>query len=246
MPRNEQAVDPPSSDPVLPLRAGAVGETPVPVPDVATPPRLLWFLQILIGALTIFFLTATLLQLNRLQNRIGDAPVFSLGTAPPPDTGLSSSDRLMYTQWQTLAALERNAIERRYHQVNVLLMSRTWTRYLGFVTGMIMALIGSGFILGKFREASTSLSMESGPVKTALGTSSPGIVLATLGSIVMLATILSHDEIASTDVPQYVNAIYTPTNNRPEMLPGSGAPPSPDSLLKPFSPPNGDSGRRPR
>jgi hypothetical protein len=117
--------------------------------------RLLPFLQLTIAALAVFFLLTTLLQLRELQNRIGDSPRIDLEAALAPlavdAASLSNSDRLLYGQWRTLAELERNALERRYHQANVLLMARTWTRYLGFLTGMIMAFVGAAFILGRFR-----------------------------------------------------------------------------------------------
>jgi hypothetical protein len=161
--------------------------------------RLLPFLQILIGLVAVFFLTATLFQLDRIQEKISDAPTFAPDPAPeisaPDAAALSAADRLLFVQWKTLATLERSALERRYHQANVLLMSRTWTRYLGFVTGMIMALIGSGFILGKFRESTTTLRIDSAPVKGALASASPGLVLATLGTALMMATILIHNDI---------------------------------------------------
>ena len=46
-------------------------------------------------------------------------------------------------------------IKQRYHQANVLLMAGVRVRYPGLVTGMILALIGAVFVLGKIREERT-------------------------------------------------------------------------------------------
>lgn len=197
--------------------------------------RLLPFLLALIGTLTAFFLVATLVQLRDLQYRIGQSPsielaeVFNSADAGQP---LTAGDRMLFVQWRTLVELEKNALERRYHQANVLLMARTWTRYLGFLTGMILAFLGAGFILGKFRELDTSIRVNSSPVKAALSTTSPGIVLAVLGSALMMATILMHTEIETRDAPMYVNFQLAPAEDtRPSALP-SEADASPEDILR--------------
>ena len=230
------------------------------VPDAAVKPpaesaaelqwqtRLLPFLQLLIGAIAVFFLLITLYQLDRLQNRMADAPTLDLQASLAPlsaGSDMTPGDRLLYAQWRTLAQLENNALERRYHQANVILMARTWTRYLGFVTGMIMALIGAGFILGKFRETTSALSFEGAPVKAALSTASPGLALAALGSLLMFATIIVHNEIQTIDSPMYVSGVVVPADDRPEMIqPRTTTPPTPDSVLRQFLGPAGPTGRR--
>ena len=51
------------------------------------------------------------------------------------------------------------------------------------------ALVGSIFILARLSESETRLSSEGGGAKLALATSSPGIVLAVLGTILMVVTL---------------------------------------------------------
>lgn len=204
--------------------------------------RLLPFLQLTIAGLAVFFLLATVLQLRDLQNRIADAPTLELESVLAPlaadAASLNPSDRLLSVQWRTLAALEQNALERRYHQANVLLMTRTWTRYLGFLTGMIMAFVGAAFILGRFRETATAVRVSSTPVKAALSTTSPGLVLAVLGTALMMATILMHADIETRDAPMYVNFQLAPAEPAPpQMLPGATpAPESPDDVLRGVEP----------
>ncbi|CAN0513621.1 unnamed protein product, partial [Laminaria digitata] len=108
-------------------------------------------------------------------------------------------------QWKTVATLEKHTLDQRYHQANVLLMSRIWTRYLAFVTGMILCMVGASFILGKLREDQTEISGKSDLGEGSLKTSSPGVLLATLGVILMLTSLLTHHEISVTDGPAYLH-----------------------------------------
>src|SRR5262249_28618547 len=81
-----------------------------------------------------------------------------------------------------LLLLEADALDRRYHQASALLMSRIWAKHLAFMTGMIMALIGAIFILGKLSESPTSVSGEAAQWKLAITSASPGIMLAFFGT----------------------------------------------------------------
>jgi hypothetical protein len=186
--------------------------------------RILPFLLVMLGGITVFFLVATLVQLNSLQRSIQSPPVLDLASALAPlADSQSSSDRLLSAQWQTLARLEQYALERRYHQANVLLMARTWTRYLGFLTGMILTLVGAAFILGKLREEASSIALTSAPVVANLSTTSPGLALSVLGTVLMLATLLVHGEIETRDAnPLYTRMILTPqgADAAPQPFPG--------------------------
>jgi hypothetical protein len=110
-------------------------------------------------------------------------------------------------EFKALAILEAGALDRRYHQANVLLMSRVWARYLGFVTGMILALVGAVFILGKLREESSEISAQGVGGGLSMRSTSPGLVLATLGVALMAMTIVTHFEITTTDSPIYLRPI---------------------------------------
>jgi hypothetical protein len=196
--------------------------------------RLLPFLMWLVAGVTSFFLVATLFQLNALQRRIESPPTLDL---TPALSGLqsssSSADRLLFAQWQTLARLEQNALERRYHQANVLLMSRTWTRYLGFITGMIMAMVGAAFILGKLREEASTLALKTPTAEANLNSTSPGLVLCLLGTVLMLSTLLTHNDIETQDAPLYTNVVVSGGTAAapPARLPGGNAEPRPEGSV---------------
>ena len=102
--------------------------------------------------------------------------------------------------------MEEYSIDRRYNQGGVLLMSRIYIKYLGFFTGMILAIVGSVFIISKLKE---DVSEFEGSIqdktKFKFISSSPGIIFGVLGTVLMMTTILTHSEINVKDMPLYLN-----------------------------------------
>jgi len=187
--------------------------------------KLLPFMVIMISALTLFFFIASCFQLYYLHQRIEHSPELHLealmADMKSSEQTLSGVDKLTSLKWKTMVVLEGHTLQRRYHQANVLLMSRIWTRYLGFVTGMILALVGAVFVLGKIRESETKIDAEHAGAKFALTTASPGLVIALLGTILMITTMVLHQNIEVTDVPVYLSKGETiqdvPVNINQEM-----------------------------
>jgi hypothetical protein len=160
----------------------------------------------LVGSALFFFL-ASFGQLVYLHSRINDSPPFdasALKSMPDPncptlDTGVLDLQRLRLE-----GALEANVVARRYHQANVLLMSRVWSHYLGFVTGMILSLVGAAFVLGRLKDSGTQLSGKQEWLEFTLATASPGITLCVLGVLLMISTIVVHHDIQTADVAIYL------------------------------------------
>lgn len=166
--------------------------------------RLLPLMSRMIVGLTIFFFAATMVQLYYLDTRIERVPqpdLARLGIAPDTARAAQPTPEL-----RLLASLDLALLERRYHQANVFLMGRLWTSYLGFVTGMILALVGAVFILGKLREDPTEATAKGAFAEGTLRTSSPGIVLAALGVVLMITTIVTNHPIQTADSPVYIGA----------------------------------------
>ncbi|HEX7981143.1 MAG TPA: hypothetical protein VF461_21220 [Gemmatimonadaceae bacterium] len=166
--------------------------------------RLLPLMSRMIVGLTIFFFAASMAQLYYLDTRIEQVPqpdLARLGIAP--DTARAAQ---LTPELRVLASLDAALLERRYHQANVFLMGRLWTSYLGFVTGMILALVGAVFILGKLREDPTEAAAKGTFGEGTLRTSSPGIVLAALGVVLMITTIVTSHPIQTADSPVYIGA----------------------------------------
>jgi len=196
--------------------------------------KLLPLMIAMLGGLTIFFFIASFIQIYYLHEQINQGPQLNLAPAlsiiDVKDSISVGKDKLNLARWATLATLDGQALQSRYHQAKVLLMSRIWTRYLGFVTGMILSLIGAAFILGKLREPETQLDTE-GLWKFSITTSSPGLILAILGTILMITTIVTHHTIEVKDVPSYTLAWFQPAASEKSAI-ESGKPPDLDKITE--------------
>lgn len=169
--------------------------------------KLLPFMVWAIIALIAFFLIATLIQSFVLYNLIETPPQLDINESINNinQNKLEKIEPLEYLKWKALINLESHTLQRRYHQANVSLMYRSWVGYLGFLTGMILAIVGAIFILGKLKETETKVDAESSALwKLSISSSSPGLILAFLGTILMITTMVSHQTIDVTDSPIYL------------------------------------------
>ncbi len=116
------------------------------------------------------------------------------------DTGQRRGGSLEHS----LLLLEAEAMDKRYAQASALLMSRIWTRQLTFITGMVLAFIGAVFILGKLREDATTATLGSETWKSAITSSSPGLLLAFFGTTLIALAVLVQPQIGVQDRPVYI------------------------------------------
>jgi hypothetical protein len=167
--------------------------------------RLLPLMIRMIVGLTFFFFAASLGQLVYLHSVIDRVPItnYAALSNPPAD----SSHATVSPEFRILASLDANLLDRRYHQANVFLMGRLWTSYLGFVTGMILALVGAIFILGKLRIDASELSASGAGASLGLKSTSPGLILAALGVVLMVTTIVTNHPIQTADSAVFVGAL---------------------------------------
>lgn len=170
--------------------------------------RLLPLIVRALVGITIFFFVVSLVQLAYLHMRIEQnsqvdfgEPFKLLTAAPKEDADRREASALMIN-----AKLEANILERRYHQGQVLLMSRVWTTYLGFITGMALAMLGAAFILGRVQGAASTTKMELGAIKAELATAAPGLVLVFFGVILMIATLVIRHTVTVEDAAIYFRA----------------------------------------
>lgn len=168
--------------------------------------RLLPLMVKMVVGLTLFFFIVTLVQLVYLHVNIKETPEAS--------SEISLAIKDIDAKQLQMFVLEKYVIDKRYHQANVLLMSRVWTRYVGFITGMILAMVGAVFILGRLHGPVSELNGESSKIISfSIKSASPGIVLVFLGVVLMMVTIITHHEIEVTD-----KNTYTGNVNRPQGL----------------------------
>lgn len=175
--------------------------------------RLRAWMQFIVTGVLAFFLLASGWQIYYLHQKIEQAPALDLELARAGN--LSDAQE----QWRTLARLEAHAIQQRYHQANVILMSRIWTTYLGFVTGMILAVMGAAFILGKLREQTSEISGKMENWQVSIASTSPGLVMVVLGTLLMLMTITTHHQIDVKDSPLYFGGIGVSTTSTATTAP---------------------------
>lgn len=155
--------------------------------------RLLPFMTSMLAALIIFFCAAIAWETYHIQTNVETAHEIDLRT--PANREFSSNPGFL---------LEANLIERRYHQTSAAMVSRIYLIFLGFATGMVLAMVGATFVLGKMREGDTSIDGEGGSVKASMKSGSPGLILAAFGTTLMLTTILSRADITVTDQAVYL------------------------------------------
>lgn len=168
--------------------------------------RLLPLMASMLVLLTLFFCVGISLQAYRIQKHLEEGhevdlnpTLKSLGTDPPKVL----EERLDLARFETTALLESSAMQSRYHQATIAQLIRASIIFLGFLTGMILALVGAAFILGKMREAPSNLAGEGPGWKFALSSGSPGLALGVLGTILMISAIWARVEINVTDTALY-------------------------------------------
>lgn len=172
--------------------------------------KLLPLMVRMIVGLTLFFFIATCIQLIYLQLSILNSPqiamdeYLSLLSLSPQ---ASAEEIISTAKLKAILMLEANSLEQHHHQVHVFLMSRVWMRYLGFVTGMILSLVGATFILGKLHTLQSEVSTKLELVEFSFKSASPGLILTILGVVLMISAIVTHHQIEWTTAPVYINGI---------------------------------------
>jgi hypothetical protein len=171
--------------------------------------RLLPLIVRIVLGVTVFFFAVSLAQIIYLHWRIELSPRVDLSEPLRLLTAAQSeaiADRRESAALMISALLEANALERRHHQARVVLMARVWTSYLGFVTGMALALVGAAFILGRVQGTTTTVRTEIASVRAELATAAPGIVLVFLGVVLMISTLFVGYKISVEDVAVYLQS----------------------------------------
>lgn len=163
-------------------------------------PFMTWTLLVLAAV----FFVASGLELRTLHRTLQEGERLDL---PAEMRALAAASPQASPDARTLAALalERHVVERRHHHGRAFLMARIWAQYLGFLTGMILALVGATFILGKLREPTSKVELKVlEKVGMNVATASPGILLGLAGTALMITAMVARPEITVTDAPVYL------------------------------------------
>jgi hypothetical protein len=170
-------------------------------------------------AAALFFSAATVWKLGEVEDHIHAAPPAPAPVSwPSQSTAPADFDRQIELATQQASySLEREAMARRYGQAALAFETRLWTRFVGFVTGMILAMVGAAFILGKLDMETSDLSAAAQGVSLTLRSASPGLVLAVLGTILMSLSLLVPVTADTRDGALYFGAAMSPTLPPPDL-----------------------------
>lgn len=162
------------------------------------------------GVLIVIFILLATMQLRTFESHIYQSDSLKISKSLPNVESINIDStvntKLGYLKLYTLAKMEEYSINRRYNQAGEILISGIYTKYLGFFTGMILAIVGSVFIISKLKEDTSNLEGTINEhVKFKLISSSPGIIFGVLGTLLMITTILKTVESNVTDAPLFLN-----------------------------------------
>lgn len=185
-------------------------------------------------ALSLVFFVVTLRNYTNLQERLG-AAALDIPVALSQLDGKNLSDASK--DWHMRVLLEHEAMSSRHRQNATVVEASVWTRFMGFMTGMVMVIAGCTFIIGKL-EVSFEGSGKLGGNEGALKTNSPGIVLAVVGSVLIAIALGVKVNVEVNDRPVFLSDMqgYTVEASTPLPaplpLPEMPAPSSPSSKPK--------------
>lgn len=211
-------------------------------PQQETTPWQWRLLPFMVGSLIVmgaFFLVVTLWLFVDLERRLDyTAPDLVTLIQTLPRTDNEAADR-EYAEWYARIILEKTALDQRFSMQKMVVKARLWTRFMGFLTGMILCFSGCVFVLGKLRE-SVAASAEGGGLKGALTTSSPGVFLAFAGTVLIGMSLSMQVVVESSDSPVYLprQAQLIPANTEstpPTRAAPSGLDPVPSQQTAPDS-----------
>jgi hypothetical protein len=236
---------------ITPSTNGSEPEKPPPSPETAESRELLlWqrkllpFMSRFLVVLAIIFFAISLTDMYQMRNFIqaeSGQPirdrVQSLLQTKESDPQVS-----LDVVQQGLLLLEADALDKRYRQASALLMSRIWTRQLAFITGMVMAFIGAVFIIGKLSERSSDVHFGASQWKAGISSTSPGLILAFLGTLLIGIALVVQPSIEVQDRPVYfmtMGIVKNPDNSGAQIAAPAKPDPDPFGSIAPAEKPAG-------
>ena len=167
--------------------------------------RMAPFMTVAVVATALFFAVATIWKFGNIEERLM-RPSSAFGGATTWSTSIPPRDFNEQMRLEVVQAaynLERELVARRYEQGNLSYLNRLWTRFMGFVTGMVLALVGAAFVLGKLETDKSELEAAARGISMTMRTSSPGLLLAFLGTCLMGLSIATPVTVSMTDAAIY-------------------------------------------
>lgn len=167
--------------------------------------RLVPFIKAVLIGLCIAFIVSSSIQLFMINKQIFEFEEYKIN--PVMERLYSQSPSEGKLRWWAVSELEVYAINQRYHQAHVLLMSRIWIQYLSFFMGIIMITIGAVFVFGKVRDLESSIDVENKWFGRLLFRStSPGLFVTLFGVLLIIFSFAYQRNIEVVDRSVYLNS----------------------------------------
>jgi hypothetical protein len=167
--------------------------------------RMAPFMVAAIVATALFFAIATIWKFGNIEARLMK-PSSESGSAAAWSTTIAPRDfneQMRLEATRAAYGLERELVARRYEQANLSYLNRLWTRFMGFVTGMVLAFVGAGFVLGKLETDKGEFEAAASGMSMTMRSTSPGLLLAALGTCLMGLSIAVPVHVSFTDAAVY-------------------------------------------
>ena len=165
---------------------------------------LIWVLFVVLLVPSAFFVSLSYLQLNEILQDIKNKPqLFSgqlLADVAPNDKSFSPDAFIARAK----VALEIDVMAHRAQRSSALLSTRTWLRFMSLIYGAILTVIGAAFVLGRVRSSKIETTAEYGDFKASVISSSPGLILAFLGCVLIVVPNVSQQTISIDDTSSFI------------------------------------------
>jgi hypothetical protein len=135
----------------------------------------------------VFFAVVMLVRFSSIEATLQEQPPAQLAV-PWTRQGIEPKtwrDQQQLAITEANFGLERELIARRYRVAGAIMSLRLWTRLMGFLTGMILAMVGAAFILGKLDAPESEIVGGARGATLSVKSASPGIVMAVLGTVLI-------------------------------------------------------------
>ncbi len=147
------------------------------------------------------FALISIWQFSAVESRLyqPSASTAAIAWTAPGREPTSFQQQMQLASAQARYSLELDSIARRYDAANSTFAMRLWTRLMGFLTGMILALVGATFVLGKLETDQSEVSAQGQGLSFNVRSASPGVIMGALGTVLMAialivpVTITTHD-----------------------------------------------------
>jgi hypothetical protein len=166
-------------------------------------PFVTWFV---VALATGFFVLSVLdfIELKKVAGSTSNAGEMVAGQIAKEPSAALTRDQVVQ---QSLLLLEANALDKRYSQASALLLSRTLTKQLSFLTGIVLAFLGAIFILAKLSESTTQVDGSMSQWQLKLSSASPGLILSLFGAVLLIVSlVVQTNTISVLDKPVYLGS----------------------------------------